>query len=64
MSIFEHFYETSRFGDYGTHYVVLAYELEFDRRPEIRLDVQHSDIRWMSYDDILSSSDVHTPSSE
>src|SRR4051794_41167699 len=25
IGVFEHFYEVSRFGDYGTHYVVLSY---------------------------------------
>ena len=59
IGVFEHFYDTSRFGDHGTHYVVLAYELKFDRRPVIRLDSQHSGIRWMSCGNILSASDVH-----
>jgi len=59
VGVFEHFYETSRFGHDSTHYVVLAYELKFDRRPEIRLDPQHSGIRWMSCANILTASDVH-----
>ena len=59
IGVFEHFYDTSRIGDCGTHYVVLAYELKFDRRPVIRLDSQHSDIRWMSCNDLLSASEIH-----
>jgi GDP-mannose mannosyl hydrolase len=40
VGAYEHFYSTSRCGDpaYGTHYVVLAHEIIFDRRPEILLD--------------------------
>jgi colanic acid biosynthesis protein WcaH len=58
---FEHFYSTNRFGDpkFGTHYVVLAYRLQFDRRPEIQLDDQHSNLRWMSVPELLAAPDVH-----
>ena len=61
IGVFEHFYDTNRFGDpeYGTHYVVLAYELGLTERPSIRLDSQHSDIRWLSGSEILSAPDVH-----
>jgi hypothetical protein len=40
LGAFQHFYSTNRFGDpaYGTHYVVLAYELQLDYRPEIVAD--------------------------
>src|SRR5262245_34477115 len=40
VGVFEHIYPTNRFEheDYGTHYVVLAYELAFGERPAIRLD--------------------------
>jgi colanic acid biosynthesis protein WcaH len=61
IGVFEHFYDANRFGDpaYGTHYVVLAYELNFTKQPSITLDSQHSDIRWMSGAEILSAPDVH-----
>jgi len=61
LGAFEHFYETNRFSDpgYGTHYVVLAYALHLDHRPEIRLDEQHSAIRWMSAAEILAAAEVH-----
>ena len=57
----EHFYPTNRFSEpgYGTHYVVLAYRLELDGRPQIKLDDRHSDIRWMSGPEILAAPDVH-----
>jgi colanic acid biosynthesis protein WcaH len=59
--VFEHFYPTNRFNNpgYGTHYVVLAYRLGVNRRPEIRLDDQHSESKWMSAADILAAPDVH-----
>ncbi len=55
IGAYEHFYTTNRFGsgDYGTHYVVLAYELKLRRRPMIKPDAQHSDMRWMSGAEIL-----------
>jgi colanic acid biosynthesis protein WcaH len=61
IGVFEHFYDTNRFGDpeYGTHYVVLAYELSLIERPSVKLDSQHSDIRWLSDAEILSAPDVH-----
>ncbi len=61
LGVFEHFYETNRFGclDYGTHYVVMAYELNLDHRPLVDLDPQHSEIRWMSEADIISATKVH-----
>jgi colanic acid biosynthesis protein WcaH len=61
VGVFEHFYETNRFGDrdYGTHYVVLAYELKLEKRPLVRPDYQHNDIRWISEADIPLTPDVH-----
>jgi colanic acid biosynthesis protein WcaH len=54
-------YETNRFGnpEYGTHYVVLAYEINLSQRPAIEIDSQHSNVRWMSKADILSAENVH-----
>jgi GDP-mannose mannosyl hydrolase len=61
LGVFQHFYSTNRFGDpaYGTHYVVLAYELQLDYRPEIVLDAQHSESKWMAEADLFSASEVH-----
>lgn len=61
LGVFEHFYETNRFAnpDYGTHYVSLAYKLDLNHRPAVKLDSQHSEIRWMSEAKILSAVDVH-----
>lgn len=58
---YEHFYETNTFKEpgYGTHYVVLAYELMLDQHLDVEVDSQHSAIRWMSETEILSAPDVH-----
>ena len=59
--VFQHFYSTNRYGlgDFGTHYVVLAYELRLDCRPTIILADQHSDCRWMSEEELKAAADVH-----
>lgn len=46
--VFEHFYDTNTFGDpdYGTHYVVLAYELRLNDRRQVSLDDQHTGAAW------------------
>lgn len=61
FGVFEHLYSTNRFGDpsYGTHYVVLAYEILLAEHPSLKHDDQHSAIQWMKPTDILSSPDVH-----
>ena len=58
--VFEHFYETnfaSR-SDFGTHYVVLAYELS-QRFDDVRLDSQHSAFEWWNDERIRTSRAVH-----
>jgi colanic acid biosynthesis protein WcaH len=61
LGVFQHFYSTNRYGStgYGTHYIVLAYELRFDCRPTIILDTQHSVHRWMSEAELKAATDVH-----
>ena len=61
IGVFEHFYETNTFGnpDFGTHYVVLAYELRLRQKPPVISDSQHADFRWMSAREIRSALDVH-----
>jgi colanic acid biosynthesis protein WcaH len=61
LGVNEHFYPTNRFGDpgFGTHYVVLGYRISLSERPNIRLDDQHSDYRWMSEAELLAHAEVH-----
>jgi colanic acid biosynthesis protein WcaH len=61
VGAFEHFYKTNRFGqpDYGTHYVVLAYEVALKTLQAAAIDSQHSNVEWMSDDEIRSAANVH-----
>lgn len=61
LGVFQHFYNANRFGDpgYGTHYVVLGYELKLGLRPDIVSDSQHKEFRWMTEAEIVSSARVH-----
>jgi colanic acid biosynthesis protein WcaH len=61
LGVYEHIYSTNCFNDpkYGTHYVVLCYELLLSNRPNIRQDNQHSKLVWWTPAEILGSSKVH-----
>jgi colanic acid biosynthesis protein WcaH len=63
LGVFEHFYDTNRFGDpdYGTHYVVLAYDIEIclDQRPLITMGSEHRHVQWISAAKICVAERVH-----
>jgi colanic acid biosynthesis protein WcaH len=61
LGAYEHFYANNRFGEagYGTHYVVLGYELKIDHTAALTADDQHSELRWWTESDLLASPDVH-----
>jgi len=61
IGVFEHFYDNNRSGNggYGTHYVVLGYELRWPGTAEPRPDDQHSELRWWPVPDLLASDHVH-----
>ena len=61
VGVYEHIYETNTRGEhgYGTHYIVLAHELNLQDRPSIVSDTQHAEFRWMSPSAIVSSPEVH-----
>ncbi len=61
LGVYQHFYATNVFGaaEYGTHYVVLAYELQLGCRPDVTLDSQHADCRWMTESELIAAPDVH-----
>jgi colanic acid biosynthesis protein WcaH len=58
---YEHFYANNRFGEdgYGTHYVVLGYELKLGDTAVVAADAQHSEFRWWDESDLLASQRVH-----
>ena len=61
LGVFQHIYSTNRFGlgGYGTHYVVLAYEVRLDHHPTIVLDEQHSVHRWVNEAELKADPHVH-----
>jgi colanic acid biosynthesis protein WcaH len=61
IGVYEHLYDTNVFGEegVGTHYVVLAHELNLGHRPPIVSDGQHSGFRWTRPAELISSPDVH-----
>ena len=61
IGVYEHLYHSNVFGEegFGTHYVVLAYQLNLDHQPQLVNDRQHSEFRWMTPAELISSADVH-----
>jgi colanic acid biosynthesis protein WcaH len=61
VGVYEHLYNTNAFGEegVGTHYVVLAHQLNLDYQPPLVRDRQHSGFRWMTTAELISSPDVH-----
>lgn len=61
IGVYQHFYVTNRYGEpgYGTHYVVLGYELRLDHTPDIVADEQHSAMRWTTPAEILTDPAIH-----
>jgi len=60
LGVFEHFYDDCIFDDaISTHYVVLGYEINLDiNLTELPQD-QHSEYKWFSKYELLSSEKVH-----
>ncbi len=59
LGVYQHFYEDNFFDEsFGTHYVVLAYEVEIPEIPKLP-EEQHSDYLWLLPDEILKRDDIH-----
>ena len=61
IGVYQHIYSTNRFGHsgYGTHYVVLAYQISLKEKPAITLDEQHSRSKWLTIHELKTAPDVH-----
>jgi colanic acid biosynthesis protein WcaH len=60
--VYEHLYDKN-FAEqpgFGTHYVVLAHEIELDLKIEDLPPDQHSQYRWFTISELLAATDVHT----
>ncbi len=61
VGIFEHLYEENFAQEpgFGTHYVVLAYEIKLAEPLRGLPNVQHHQYRWFRVEDLLQAQDVH-----
>ena len=61
IGVFEHFYDTNRLAKpgFGTHYVVLAYEMKVDPASLNLPGDQHSEFAWRTPAELLPSPHVH-----
>ncbi|WP_151830759.1 GDP-mannose mannosyl hydrolase [Acinetobacter ursingii] len=61
LGLHEHFYDDNLFDEtFGTHYIVLAYEIKFNRTQLENLPkFQHADYMWISEKNLLIENEVH-----
>lgn len=61
LGVYDHFYPTNRYEKpgFGTHYVVLGYELRLSAMPATLPDEQHGEYVWLTDAEILASPAVH-----
>ena len=61
FGVYEHFYDTNFAGEdgFGTHYVVLGYEMSLDSPPPNLPPDQHDRYRWVTVDELLADDTVH-----
>ena len=64
IGAYDHIYPDNFLNREGinTHYVVIAYQFNLTEEPVIRMDDQHSAMRWFAIDTLLDSADVHSNS--
>ena len=60
LGVYEHFYPTNYLGrvEFGTHYVVLAYELTSPLNDTLLPKDQHGEYAWRTEEELLSSPEV------
>jgi colanic acid biosynthesis protein WcaH len=61
LGVYEHLYPTNRFErpGFGTHYIVLAHELDLTLDPNALPKDQHAEYLWLRPEEILASAQVH-----
>jgi len=61
LGVYEHFYPTNRLerAGFGTHYVVLAYELTSPVEDALLPKEQHGDYAWQTVAELLNCAKVH-----
>ncbi len=62
MGVYEHIHSHENFSNeegYGTHYIVMAFELNVPERFKAPPGDQHTEYKWFNLKDLLSDSQVH-----
>jgi colanic acid biosynthesis protein WcaH len=61
LGVFDHLYPENALGEpgYGTHYVVLAYEVRIAEPLQVLPDEQHTAYRWLTDEEALADPEVH-----
>jgi colanic acid biosynthesis protein WcaH len=61
IGVYEHMYSNNRFGvkGFGTHYIVLAYELNLALDPGTMPKDQHAEYVWLTPTALVASPEVH-----
>jgi len=60
LGLYQHFYPDNFSGkSFSTHYVVIAYEIQIQETPFTLPDIQHSNYKWFTKDELLESDMVH-----
>lgn len=59
--VYEHFYKTNftETGDFGTHYVTLAYTIELDQPLANLPTKQHNDYMWLPNQEVVGHDRIH-----
>ena len=61
LGVYQHFYEDN-FAErpgFGTHYIVLGYEVRLDAPLTTLPEDQHEEYRWFSVEELLADAEVH-----
>ncbi len=61
LGVYEHIYPDNRFSHegYGTHYIVLAHQVDLQADVGITLDDHHSSFKWLEPDALTMMDSVH-----
>ena len=60
LGLYQHFYPDNFSGkSFSTHYVVIAYEIQLQETPSTLPEIQHSNYKWFTKDELLESDMVH-----
>jgi colanic acid biosynthesis protein WcaH len=61
LGAYDHIYPDNYLNKQGinTHYVALGYQFKLENIPEIMTDDQHSEVIWLSVQQLLNHSEVH-----